>query len=260
MTSASPGVFRQLIRFLPSVITILVVLVLWQVLVPIAHVPNYILPLPSSILNRLISPTIPWSEHVVATLEEAVPGFALAVVAGIPIAILISLSRLFKSVAEPLIIAAQLVPKVAFVPILFLWIGLNITPRILTVFLVCFFPIVIDTVAGLNLAEQDMLDLVRSYNPSKLVLLRKVLVPTALPSMFAGFKISITLAMLGAIVAEFVSSDKGLGFLIYSAQNTLDTTLAFASLTLLILLGFLLYGTVLALEWFLVPWREKRRL
>jgi NitT/TauT family transport system permease protein len=244
---------------LPSILSVVVAIVLWQVLVPIARVPEFILPVPTEILATLLSPSIPWPMHTLSTLTEALLGFLLAVAAGVPLAVLISTSRGFKSVVEPLLVAAQLVPKVAFVPILFLWIGLNITPRILTVFLVCFFPIVVDTTAGLGLAEQDMIDLVRSYNPSKVVLLKKVLFPTALPNMFAGLKVSITLAILGAVVAEFVSSDMGLGFLIYSAQNTLDTKLAFASLALLILMGFLLYGAVLGLERLLVPWREKRR-
>jgi NitT/TauT family transport system permease protein len=239
----------------PSVFTVIVILVLLQLFIPILKVPSYILPLPSSVLNLLLASNIPWSTHTLVTLSEAVYGFALAASLGIAVAVLIHESRILRSILEPIILAAQVMPKVAFVPILFLWLGLNFLPRVLTVFLVCFFPVVIDTTAGLGLADKDMLDLVRSFNSKRLVLLQKVSFPTALPSIFAGLKVSVTLALLGAVVAEFVSSNEGLGYLIFSAQTQLNTTVAIASATILVLLGFLLYGILLVIEHILVPWR-----
>ncbi len=252
----NPGPLRRAAYFLPSAVTILILLVALQLLLPVLKVPTFIFPLPSQVLSLLLSSNIPWATHTWVTLSEAIYGYGLAVVFGISLAIVIHLSKALRIILEPIVLAAQVMPKIAFVPILFLWLGLNFLPRMLTVFLVCFFPIVIDTTAGLGMADRDMLDLVRSFNSSRLVLLRKVSFPSALPSIFAGLKISITLALLGAIVAEFVSSSQGLGYLIFSAQTQLDTTLAFASATILVLLGFLLYGVLLIIERLAVPWRS----
>lgn len=236
----------------------LAVLVALQVLLPLLRVPSFIYPQPSRVLALLLSPNIQWATNTWTTLSEAVLGYALAVLLGIAVAVMIHMSRVMKSVLEPLVLAAQVMPKVAFVPILFLWLGLNFLPRVLTVFLVCFFPVVIDTTTGLGMADRDMLDLVRSFSSSRLVQLRKVSFPSALPSIFSGLKISMTLALLGAIVAEFISSNQGLGYLIYSSQTQLNTTLALASASILVLLGFLLYGAIVLVERIVVPWRVDR--
>lgn len=227
-----------------------------QFLAPALGVPSFILPVPSAVIGLLLSPRIPWLANAWVTFTEAVVGFALAAVTGIALAVVIGLSRRLRAVIEPLIVAAQVVPKVAFVPIIFLWLGLSPLPRILTVVLVCFFPIVIDTVTGLGSAERGLVDLVRSYNSSGLVVMTKVRIPAAAPSIFSGLKVGATLAMVGAVVAEFVQSSQGLGYLILSSQSQLNTPLAFAAATLLVLIGFLLYGAVMALEWALVPWRR----
>jgi NitT/TauT family transport system permease protein len=241
---------------LPPLLAVASILVFLQATLPLTGVPQFVLPLPSTVISRIMSPAIPWAAHSMVTLSEALGGFALAVAIGIPLAVATSLSRVFARIVEPLIVADQVAPKIAFVPILFLWLGLNPLPRILTVFLVCLFPIVIDTASGLASVELDMIDMVRSFNASKLALLEKVSLPTALPSIFSGLKISITLAMVGAVVAEFVSSSAGLGYLILSAQTQLDTALAFAAASLLILMAFLLYAAVLVLERLVVPWRR----
>jgi len=249
--------YRRIAYLLPSLSTVVIILLLLQLLLPVLKVPSFIFPLPSTVLSLLLSSRIPWATHTWTTLSEALYGYGLAVVLGISLAVLIHLSRILRSILEPIVLAAQVMPKVAFVPILFLWLGLNFLPRVLTVFLVCFFPIVIDTTAGLGMADRDMVDLVRSFTSSRLVMLSKVSFPSALPSIFSGLKISITLALLGAIVAEFISSDTGLGYLIFSAQTQLNTTLAFASAGILVLLGFLLYGVLLGVERVAIPWRER---
>lgn len=183
-------------------------------------------------------------------------GFAVATVAGVALAVGIAFSRLLRSVFEPLIVAAQLVPKAALIPILFLWFGFDVIPRLVAVFLVCFFPIVIASAAGFAAVDSDLEDLVRSYSSSRSVLLRKVVFPSALPSIFAGLKIGIVLAPVGAIIAEFISSQAGLGFLILAGESQLDTTLVFAATTVLIIGSFLLYGLVLIAERLIIPWSK----
>lgn len=241
----------------PPAAAILLILGAVQLLLPAMRVPQFIIPLPSSVISLLLSPEIPWGQHVLATTSEAVSGFLLAAAFGILTAVAISLSGFLRSVIEPIILAVQVVPKVAFVPILFLWLGLGLLPKVLTVFLVCLFPIVISTAAGMAAADRDMLDMVRTFSPSRLTLMRKVMFPSALPSIFSGLKVAMSLALVGAVVAEFVSSSQGLGYLILSAEVQLNTTLAFASATLLSLVGFLLYGLVLAAERLAVPWKAE---
>lgn len=239
---------------LPAILTIIVFVLLWQLLEPLANVPSFILPLPSSVLDLLLSSKIHWWFHTFITLSEALLGFSLAAVIGVALAVGIEFSRVLRSVVEPLIVGAQVVPKVAFIPVLFLWFGIDAIPRLVAVFLVCFFPIVISTTAGFAAVDKDLVDLVRVFNGNRLLLLRKVFFPSALPSIFAGLKIAIVLAPVGAVIAEFISSQAGLGFLILSGEAQLDTTLVFAAGTILILGSFALYGAVLLAERLIIPW------
>lgn len=202
----------------------------------------------------MVSPAIHWGYNMFLTISEALLGFALATLVGVPLAVAIFFSKFLRSVLEPLIVAAQLVPKVALIPVLFLWFGFDVIPRLIAVFLVCFFPIVISSVAGFAAVDRDLEDLVRSFSKSRLVLLQKVLFPSALPNIFAGLKIGIVLAPVGAVVAEFISSQAGLGFLILAGESQLDTTLVFASATFLIIGSFLLYSVILVAERLVIPW------
>lgn len=253
----SVGVRLAIKWAVPPLTVILLVVLAFQVLVPVFRVPQFIIPLPSSVVSLLLFSKVPWSQHVLATTTEAVYGFMLAAVVGVAIAVAISVSGVLKAIFEPLILSVQIIPKVAIVPILFLWLGLGLLPKVITVFLMCLFPIVIDTEAGLASADRDMIDLVRTFDPSRVTILRKAMLPSALPSIFSGLKVAIALALVGAVVAEFVSSSQGLGFLILSAQVQLDTTLAFASATLLALVGFALYAAILVAERIALPWRQK---
>ena len=241
---------------IPPVVTIALLILLIQISLPAMHIPAIFVPLPSSVLLLLASPHIPWLQHSEITLYEAVTGFLLATAFGIPVAILMHFSRPLRMVFSPIILAAQVAPKIALVPVLFLWLGFAPLPRILTVFLVCFFPVVVDTETGLASVEPDMVELVRSFNSSTIDLIRKVSFPTALPSIFSGLKVSITLAMVGAVVAEFVQSSSGLGYLILSAQANLNTALAFAAVTILVALSLVLYVAIILVEWAVVPWRR----
>ena len=249
---------RRITSLLPSIIVVVAFLVFMQLLLPVAAVPSYIVPLPSAVFGELFASNIPWGMHLWVTLEETLAGFGLAILLGIGLAILIELSSVLSRVIQPIIVAAQVIPKVALAPILFLWLGLNLVPRILTVFLVCFFPVVVDTSAGLASADPDMLNLVRAFDSSRLTVLRKVKFPNALPNIFAGLKVAASLAVVGSVVSEFIWSDSGLGFLIVSSQVSLNAPLMFAATALLILEGFALYGFVTLMESVMVPWRSAK--
>jgi NitT/TauT family transport system permease protein len=250
------GVQGRIKRIAPPILTIGGLIVLLQFLISAFRIPEIFIPLPSAVISLLLNSKIPWLMHTEVTLYEATGGFLLAILFGIPVAIVLNLSRSLRTLVEPLLLAAQVAPKVALVPILFLWLGFSPLPRIITVFLVCFFPIVIDTETGLASVNNDMIDLVRLYTPSRLKLVSKVSFPTALPSVFSGLKIAVTLAVVGAVIAEFVSSSSGLGYLILSAEANVNTTLAFASIGVLIFLSLLMYGAVMLAEWLAVSRRR----
>jgi NitT/TauT family transport system permease protein len=248
------GALRHVRSLLPAFLTVVAILVVWQVLEPLARIPSFILPLPSAVLSLLLSSKVHWDYHTFITVSEALLGFSTATVFGIAIAIGIASSNTLRGIVEPLIVALQVVPKIAFIPVLFLWFGLGAIPRIVAVFLVCFFPIVVSATAGFATVDKDLVDLVRTFSQSRLLILRKILFPSALPSIFAGLKIAIVLAPVGAIIAEFISSQAGLGFLILSGQTQLNTTLVFAAAFVLVLASFCLYGAVLIAERLLIPW------
>ncbi len=250
------SIFPTIRRYGPSVVVFVIFVIVWQILVEAFKIPVYLVPPPSTILNKILDPSMNWPTQAMTTTYESLMGFGIAIVVGIGTAILIVWSKGFSTIVYPFVITMQIVPKIAFVPLLFIWFGFNYTPRIFTVFLVCYFPIVVSTVAGFSSTEPSMIDLIRSFTSSKLDLLTKALLPSALPSIFAGLKVSVTLAVIGALVAEFVSSTQGLGFVILASQSELNAPVAFAAAALLIVIGFLLYLSIELLERLIVPWKN----
>jgi NitT/TauT family transport system permease protein len=192
-------------------------------------------------------------------VQSVLSGFAAAVLVGVPLAFAVVLSRSVERVTMPFLVMSQTIPKVAIAPILVVWLGFGILPKIAIVFLIAFFPIVVSTVVGLKSVESDMIDLVRSMGARTLKIMLRVRGPTALPQMFAGFKIAICLSVVGAIVGEFVGSDKGLGYLLLTATGTLDGTLVWSALFILIAIGIVLFAMVSKLERLAIPWHVSIR-
>jgi NitT/TauT family transport system permease protein len=248
------------VRFLPAALLAVIGLGLWQWLVWLLHIPPIILPPPSDIAAALIDRKIGWTYHIGVTAAEILIGFAVAVIAGLALAIVIVMSSWLAQLLMPWILLAQIVPKIAFAPIMFLALGYNQLPTILITFLVSFFPMVINTAAGLSSLDPRMRDLLYSYQGSRWDVLWKAQFPTALPFIFSGLKVSSTLAVIGANVAEFVSARAGLGFLIINAQVTFNAPLAFAAAFYLILLGALFYAAIAAIEHWAMPWAAPRRV
>jgi NitT/TauT family transport system permease protein len=227
-------------------VTFILLLVGWQVVVVVGEVPRYILPSPTDIVEEMIARADILWKHGLVTLGEVVAGFGLSVAVGIPLAVLISYSRVFERTIYPLLVSSQTIPKVAIAPLFIVWFGFGIMPKILITFLIAFFPIVIDTVVGLRSTPQEMFYLVRSMGASPWQTFWKVRLPHALPSIFGGLKVAITLAVVGAIVGEFVGADQGLGYLIQIANGNLDTRLLMGSIVVLALIGIVLF---LIVEW-----------
>ena len=183
-------------------------------------------------------------------------GFGLALVIGIPLAVCVANSRLLNLTLYPILVATQSVPKVAIAPIILVWFGLGMQSKLAIAFLVAFFPIVVDTATGLRATPPGLLELARSLRASPFQVFMKVQMPSALPFIFSGAKVAITLAVIGAVIGEFVGSVNGLGNLLLTANSQLDGPLAWAALIWLSVLGILLFVAVSVTERIVMPWAE----
>ncbi len=226
----------------------------WYAIIYFLNMPHYILPRPERILVEIFQQYHLMLQHGWVTTYEAVAGFLLGVAIGVPCAVLIVWSEPVGRALMPLLIFSQTMPKVAIAPLFLLWFGFGILPKVVVAFLICFFPIVISMATGLRSVETEMLELVRSMSATKLQVFFKARVPTSLPFLFSGLKVSITLSVIGAIVGEFVGSNSGLGYLVLVANGSVDTPLLFAVLIILACIGFGLYGVVSLLEPLFIPW------
>lgn len=226
----------------------------WQLCVVQFNVPTVVLPSPAKVWNAAVKEHAALLTHGFVTLKESVYGFALAFALGVPIAVAVAQSRILNLTFSPLLVAMQSVPKVALAPIVLVWAGTGIESKLVIALLVAFFPIVVDTVAGMRATPREFLELAQSLRASRWQILTKVQLPAAVPFVIAGSKVAVTLAVIGAVIGEFVGSNEGLGNLLLVANSQLDTPLAFAALFGLALLGIVLYGAVAALEWALDQW------
>jgi len=251
-TAASGRVLR---RILPAAF-LLAIAIAWELVAIYGNVPVYILPAPTAILERLVSSWAVLADATVVTTGEVLLGFAIGVTLGIGLAVPIAYSRIVRDTLYPLIVASQAVPKIAIAPLLVLWLGFDIWPKIAVTALMVFFPVTVTAAEGFASVDRNLLDLLRSVHASPAQIFFRIRLPHALPQIFSGLKIGITLAVVGAVVGEWVGADSGLGYLLTYANTLLDSTLLFASLFLLIALGVVLFVIVELLERLLLPWHK----
>lgn len=244
----------QVLRIVKVVLTLVVLVVVWEVACRAFQVPSFLVPAPSAIGAKLHEKHALYLGHTLVTLNETLAGFALAVTIGVIAAALIVVIPAVRDVVMPLLLIAQLVPKVAIAPILLIWFGYGLMPKVLVAFLVAFFPIVVNGASGLASVQPELLDLGRSLEASRWQMFWKFRIPTALPEVFSGMKIAVTLAIIGAIIGEFVGGNRGLGYLIIVANQELDTALAFAAIFLLSVMGIALYALIELCERIFIPW------
>jgi len=239
-------------RYSLAVVSHLLLVLAWYLFVELGKVPKFVMPSPVETLNALLVPNYRWIENITVTAVEIFGGYILAVVAGVTIALMFSWFRWLELVMMPLLVSLNMIPKVALGPLIIVWFKYGIGPNIMMAFAICFFPIVLTTARGLKEVEPDLLDLVRTLKGSRWQIFTKIQLPGALPYIFAGMKVAAILAVAGAIVGEFLGSDRGLGYLMLQVQVTLDTAAMFMAVILITLIGGLLYLLVLGLERLLV--------
>jgi NitT/TauT family transport system permease protein len=245
-------------KYLKTPLVIFVLLVVWQVAVILFRIPEYILPTPVSALEHLFLPqpdaSYNWAMHIKATLLEIVLAFAVTSVAGISIAILLAWSDAIRRASMPLFVFINSLPIIAVAPLLLLWSGYGLKTNIIIAFLISFFPVVINTGAGLASIEEELLDLVKYLHGTKLQVFIKLRIPNSLPFIFTGLKICSTMCVVGAIVGEFIASDRGLGYIIINSQYTMDSPPIYAGLMLVSMFGVGLFGLVSIVERLCIPW------
>ena len=240
-----------------TLLTFILALLVWHFGVVLFGVKEFILPTPIAAIQTLFQGKFRWPMNFMATFYEVVGGFLVSGLVGVILGVAVVWSEWLKRTILPFLVFLNSLPKIAVAPLFMIWFGYGIVPNILIVFLISFFPVVINTATGLVAVEEDLLDLVNYLHATKWQKMKKIQLPNSLPYIFSGLKIAATTAVTGAIVGEFVASEKGLGSIIISSQTTLATPVIFGSLILITIIGMALFGFVEMMERLLMPW-EKR--
>jgi len=245
-------------RYIVPTAGAIVGIVAWEVSVRAFNIPEYLLPAPSRVLESMVN-----FEQLIgalgATVLSAGIGFLIAFVISIILAALISESKLINQLIYPWLVVAHAIPKAAIAPLFLVWLGFGLASKVMFVVTFCVFPLVVNAVSGLGQANPDQVQLVRAMGAKRSTVFRLIRIPTALPSLFAGIKISATLAPVGAVIGEFVASNDGIGHLLIGAIGNLDTPIAFAAIVLVSAFGVAIWYAVELLERRSIPWHVSQR-
>ncbi|MCP4617876.1 MAG: ABC transporter permease [Bradyrhizobium sp.] len=249
---AGAAIRRRALPFVGAGIFLLV----WELACRIYQIRPVLLPSPSLIIAELAQSPLWFAQQAAYTLGITLAGFAVAAVLGVIFAVLITEWKLLDRLLFPLFVALNSVPKVALAPLCIIWFGTGSEPKIAIAFLIAVFAVVIDTILGLRSVSPDTIDLARTLRGSRWKVLTRIKLFCALPHLFAGLKVAMSLALVGAIVGEFVSSQRGLGYVILSAQGMFDTPRVFAAIAILAVLGVVLMEIVSIAERLALPWHH----
>ncbi len=253
---------QQSVRdYIPATAFLTGVIVVWEMLVRVTHTPNWLLPGPFRIFSALWETRHQLASHAVPTIIESVVGFAIAVVAGVVVGGVVTRFALFRRAVYPLLIALQTVPPMALAPLLVVWFGYGLLPKVLLVILVVFYPVAVSTVGGLEAVDRKMVNLLRTMGATDLQVYAKVRIPAALPSVFSGMKVGATYTVIAAIVGEWMGASKGLGIYLLRSSNSFLTDRVFAGIVTVAALSIAMFGLVDLGQRFVMPWyyRQQRQ-
>ncbi len=254
-----PRAARTALDVAPAAALLIGLVLLWQWIVSARDTPPYLLPAPTRIWHAFVATRHLLPTHIRTTGSEALIGLAVSAVAGVVLAALIASVGLVRRVLYPLLVISQNVPLIVLAPLLIVWFGFGMTPKVIVVALVGFFPIVVNTVDGLRNADAEMVDLVRSMGASRLQVLWTVRVPSAVPSFFAGLKIGAAYAVIGAVIGEWVGASSGLGLFITRSQTAFRTDQVFVGIAVVATMSIALFGAVEWLARIAMPWTQVSR-
>ncbi|HEY5365041.1 MAG TPA: ABC transporter permease [Casimicrobiaceae bacterium] len=244
------GARTALVRFVPAFALFVVVLAVWEGVARIFKLPEFVLPPPTAILQVLIAHQRDLGFAAYVTAREVLFGFLLSAVIGAAVALVIARFATFGRALYPLVVLFQTVPKVALAPLFILWFGFDLAPKVMLIVVIAFFPVAINMLVGLQTVDPNLVALMRSVGASRNEILMRIQVPNSLPYLMAGLKVAVTLAVIGAIVGEFAGAQAGLGYMIQFASTQMQTSLVFAALVEVSVLGLLFY--------YIIEWLEKR--
>ncbi len=238
-----------------SVLAVIGFIVAWQAAVMLLHVPTWLLPAPTAIWAEFVKQAHLLGRHVAATGAGAIGGLAIGSISGIVLAILMVHSRTLERVLMPLLVIDQSVPKLALAPIFVIWFGAGMLTRVFIAMVISFFPLVVNTVRGMTTVDPRVHDLMWTISASRWQILTKVRLPNAVPYILAGLKVAVPLSIIGAVVAEFMQADSGLGYLVLVAVGNVDTPMVFVAVVLMALLSLGLFAIMSVVEWILMSRR-----
>jgi NitT/TauT family transport system permease protein len=231
---------------------------LWELVCVVFDIQEFVLPRPSAVLESIVTRADVLAGHALHTFYTTMLGFVLAVVGGVLLGALVGSSRLLYTGLYPLLIGFNSVPKVAVVPVLVIWFGIGVVPAVITAFLVSFFPVTVNVATGLATLEPELEDVLRALGASRRDILMKVGIPRSLPYLFASLKVAITLAFIGSVISETVASNEGIGYLILAASARFDVRLVFAALTVIAVMGIVMYGLFALVERRTTGWATRK--
>ena len=251
--------FRLVVRWLWPISIILVAIGAWQGVVLLFDIEEWKLPAPSAIGTELFVSRALFLRHMWVTLEEVLVGFGVALAVGVLLAAFIAYSRTFQRAVYPFVIASQTIPIIVVAPLLLIWVGYGLAPKVIVVALIAFFPIVVNTVDGLKSVDTDMVNMIKTFGASRWQVFAKLQVPTAMPLFFSGTKIAITFCVIGAVIGEWVGASAGLGYLTRMSVPLFLTARAFGAVAILAFMGVGLFVMIALLERYSLSWYYTER-
>lgn len=253
---------RRLAAGAAPVLTMLGILAVWEIACRLFGIPEYLLPAPSAILRAgLAMSADTWAGHIGTTLRVALMGYAASVLISLPLAVVLALSPVLSRTIYPILVVIHSTPIVAVAPIIVVTLGIGDLPRVVITCIIAFFPLVISTATGILATPDELLELSRSLRATRRREILQIRLPYAVPYIFSALKVSITLAVVGAVVAEFVAAERGLGYAILFSTSNFKTAQAFAELIVLVVMSLMLFGAIVVAQSWLFPWsipRDKR--
>jgi NitT/TauT family transport system permease protein len=252
------GRWAKLLPWISTLVAIVGMVIIWKLVIAIFDVSPFVLPQPEDVLSgvrELVNSDGFWTD-VRVTLTETLVGFAIALVLGLGLGIVLGRVVWLEQALRPVIVASQVVPKVALIPLFIIWFGFGMTSKIIIVALLSFFPILLNVILGVRSVDTGHRDVMRSLNSTRWQTFRRLEYPSTLPYVLAGMEVGIVFAVVGAVVGEYLGGDQGLGYRIVTSLNNLQAETLFAVILVLTLFGFLLYLAVIALKRFLIPWHD----
>lgn len=258
------GRFRSLdrsalMRWLPSAAIALGILAAWEIAVRALDVQKWLLPAPSDIAVSLYADAPLLWRHTLATMLEIAVGFGLALACGVALAVAIGMSRTLERAVYPFVIASQTIPIIVIAPMLLIWVGYGLAPKVIVVALISFFPIVVNMVDGLKSVDRDMVDLMRTMGANRWQIFAKALVPSSLPYLFSGVRVAVAVSVIGAVIGEWVGSSEGLGYLMLRSKPQFLTERVFAAIAILSAIGVGLFALAGIIERLSIPWWRATR-